>query len=425
MKKICFLVLSGIFTLGCFVAQAQTTYNSITNNSGNLTFDDPGFWQGGVAPPATCDNCTIYINTNVTIVPGHIVLQNGSLLKINGVNITVTINAYIELFDSQFIIGSNSNSIITVLLNDQMDLNGTSGVRLGNLNCYINVNNFGTPPDFNSNPINGPHDDIFNPGTKSAGIFGIFSPADVNGYLYSYVLNANGIGRSDNIYPTSDYLLNCVGGPITCNNGIVIGPAATSPEPPYGVTFQQSTVLPVQLVQFLASKNPDASVKLSWSTAQEINSSSFEVERSADQGSWDKIGSVAAKGYSSITTDYSFTDRFPLSGNGYYRLKMIDLDGKFKYSNTLVVSSDKDSRPLVIYSNPFSDQIRMKVNVSKAQNLSLTVSDMLGKTYLKQSYNAQAGENLINMVPAGAASGVYILHIQGSTYEQTVKLVKH
>jgi hypothetical protein len=50
---------------------------------------------------------------------------------------------------------------------------------------------------------------------------------------------------------------------------------------------------------------------------------------------------------------------------------------------------------------------------------------MLGKTYLKQSYNAQAGENLINMVPAGAASGIYILHIQGSTYEQTVKLVKH
>jgi hypothetical protein len=103
---------------------------------------------------------------------------------------------------------------------------------------------------------------------------------------------------------------------------------------------------------------------------------------------------------------------------------MIDLDGKFKYSNTLVVNSDKDSRPLVIYSNPFSDQIRMKVSVSKAQNLFLTVSDMLGKTYLKQSYNAQAGENLINMVPSGAASGIYILHIQGSTYEQTVKLVK-
>ena len=88
------------------------------------------------------------------------------------------------------------------------------------------------------------------------------------------------------------------------------------------------------------------------------------------------------------------------------------------------MSADKDSRPLVIYSNPFSDQIRVKVNVSRGQNLVLTVSDIIGKTYLKQSYSAQAGDNLINLAPAGAASGMYVLHIQGNTYDQTVKLVK-
>ncbi|MDP4214198.1 MAG: T9SS type A sorting domain-containing protein, partial [Bacteroidota bacterium] len=61
---------------------------------------------------------------------------------------------------------------------------------------------------------------------------------------------------------------------------------------------------------------------------------------------------------------------------------------------------------------------------ARSQNLTLTVSDIIGKTYLKQSYNAQAGDNLINLVPNGAAGGMYVLHIQGDTYEQTVKLVK-
>jgi hypothetical protein len=306
-------------------------------------------------------------------------------------------------------------------------MNGSTVVRLANINSSISTANLD-----GHGPIIGPNVDYGHTST-SPGLFYVLS-GPINGYDFSVVLSSLYIGTAipppsggdpGGEYSGSLYTFNCDdGGPNDCIPGNVYGPAMTSVLNPYGTVFGPAATLPVDLVQFLATKNPDASVKLSWSTAQEINSSSFEVERSADQGSWDKIGSVAAKGYSSITTDYSFTDRFPLSGNGYYRLKMIDLDGKFKYSNTLVVNSDKDSRPLVIYSNPFSDQIRMKVSVSKAQNLFLTVSDMLGKTYLKQSYNAQAGENLINMVPSGAASGIYILHIQGSTYEQTVKLVK-
>ena len=353
-----------------------------------------------------------------------IVLNGGTILKVNGA-VTLTINTYLELFDTQVIIGSDLSTVATVLLNDQADLNGTSSIQLGNINCSINANNNGVPPTFTSNPINGPHADFFSAATKSSGIFGIFTPADGNGYTYSYVLNPNGIGKSNNPYPTSDYLFNCGGAsPNVCANGFVYGPATTSLQAPYGVTFQPSATLPVQLVQFLATKNADASIKLSWATSQEINSSSFEIERSADQGEWQNIGSVKAKGYSSTTANYSFTDQLPEPGNNYYRLKMVDLDGKFKYSQVVSVTGKKDGRTLVIYSNPFSDQIRMKVNVSKAQNLSLTVTDIIGKTYLKQSYNAQAGDNLINLVPAGAARGMYILHIQGNTYEQTVKLAK-
>ncbi|MFI5195192.1 MAG: T9SS type A sorting domain-containing protein [Chitinophagales bacterium] len=438
MKKFYLLILTVVFLSFSLVTQAQV-YSSILSNPSFYTLDDGRFWQGGVAPTNPCTGCTITINANVTVVPDNHtssdpvdaagapalndVKLNGCTLRVNG-NVTLTINTYIEFFDTQVVIGSDASTSATLVLNDQADLNGTSTVQLGNINCAINTNNTGTAPLFTPNPIHGPHADFFSPATKSAGIFGIFTPADVNGYTYSYTLNGNGIGKSAKQFNTK-YLINCDGATTNvCAAGWVYGPALTSLDPTYGVIFGQSATLPVVLVQFLATKNPDATIKLSWATAQEINSSSFDVERSADQGSWEKIGSVKAKGYASTTSNYTFTDQFPLAGNGYYRLKMIDLDGKYEYSKVVFVTSDNISQPLVVYSNPFSDQIRVKVNVDRSQNLTLVVSDLIGKTYLKQSYHAQAGDNLINLAPTGAASGMYVLHIEGNTYDQTVKLAK-
>ena len=147
------------------------------------------------------------------------------------------------------------------------------------------------------------------------------------------------------------------------------------------------------MAQFIASKQSNGSVKLSWTTSQEVNAGYYDVERSGDQTGWTKIGSVKAKGNSTIATNYSLNDNVPLDGTGYYRLKMVDLDGKYVYSKTVSVSADKNNVPLVIYNNPFTDLIRIKVNVSRAQNLTMTVSDMLGKTYIKQVTTGAGGEN--------------------------------
>ncbi len=192
----------------------------------------------------------------------------------------------------------------------------------------------------------------------------------------------------------------------------------------YGVIFGSTVTLPVQLVQFIATKNDDGSVRVSWATSQEQNSDFYGVERSGDQTDWTSIGTVKAKGFSSTTSNYFLTDKSPLSGTGYYRLKMVDLDGKFKYSPTVAVTTSENSPPLVIYSNPFFDQIRLKINLSRPQNLMMTVSDMQGKTYITQSYQAQSGDNFVNIQPSVTASGMYILRIQGDTYSQTVKLEK-
>jgi hypothetical protein len=438
MKKFYIPVFTAVFLLISFFSQAQVTYTSIATNPGNFTLDDARFWVGA-QPPNPCNNCIIKILSDVTMVQNGFssdvthncggctflndVVLNGSSINLYGAT-TFSINTYLELFNTNITIGNDPVSSEYIKLNDQVDLNGTSTVQLANNLTTVDATDLG------ASTVIGPHDDFFNPGFKSPGLFARIPP-DVNGYDYTWTLDQNGLGRSTAQYTPSGqnhYVLNCspfvAGSPNTCADGLVFGPAITTADPTFGTIFIGSTTLPVVLVQFLATRNDDGSVRVSWATSQEQNSSHYDVERSGDQAGWTALGTVKAKGYSSTTTNYTFTDKSPLDGTGYYRLKMVDLDAKFIYSKTVSVTADKNSVPLVIYNNPFTDQIRLKVNVSRLQNLVLTVSDMLGRTYINQSYQAQPGDNFVNLQPNTGGSGMYILRIQGDSYNQTVKLEK-
>jgi hypothetical protein len=461
MKKFYFPIFAALFLLTSFLSQAQV-YNSIsTNNVTHYTLDDPRFWGGTpldltVVPPNTCTGCTISIFSDVTVVPhngglaanggiptsslvpgandpslDHITLVN-STVNLYG-NTTLTLNSYLTLTNSSITIGNNPTSIETIVVNDQVDFDAASLLRLSNDNTLIDASSTSLP---GKTTILGPYDEIGNLGFKAAGLYSLF----LIGGSYTQTLEVNAIGSVNGQYfaPGGEpyYTINCKPTVPTaahdCNFGLIYGPTITQnvssitdpPDATFGVLFAQSTTLPVVLVQFLATKEDDGSVKLSWSTSQELNAGYYDVERSGDQAAWTKIGSVKAKGYSSTTTNYSFTDKQPIDGNGYYRLKMTDLDGKFKYSKTVSVSLKTDTRPLVVYNNPFSDMIRLKVNVSRAQNLTMTVSDMLGKTYINQSYHAQTGDNLVNLPSSITSHGMYVLRIHGESYDQTVKLQK-
>ncbi len=441
MKKFYIPILAVYFILVSVETKAQV-FNSISSNPSNFTLDDGNFWVGGVAPGNPCNNCTINIFASVTMVQNGFssvpayntclpvcnflndVVLNGGSINLFGSTI-LTINTYLELFNTTITLGNNPVSPEYIKINDQVDLNGTSSIVLANNLTTLDATDVG------ASTIAGPHDDFFNPGVKSPGLFAIITP-DVNGYDYTWTLDQGGLGSSTNQYQPAPgvfhYILNCapqvVGSPNSCGDGFIFGPAKTSLDPTFGVIFIQSTTLPVDLVQFLALKNGDGSVKLIWATSQEVNAGYFDIERSGDQSAWTKIGSVKAVGNSSTASNYSYIDRLPVDGTGYYKLKMVDLDGKFKYSKTVAVTVETDSRPLVIYSNPFSDMIRLKINVSRGQNLTMTVSDMLGKTYINQIYHAQSGDNLVNLPSSISSHGVYILRIYGESYDQTVKLQK-
>ncbi len=127
-----------------------------------------------------------------------------------------------------------------------------------------------------------------------------------------------------------------------------------------------SNPLPISLLQFKGSKKEN-DVLLDWLTAAEINNEYFEIERSIDNTNFSNIGKVNSnKINSNMLEKYSFTDTDPLKGENYYRLKQVDVDGKFTYSKSIMVyfediSSAKHNNFFTIYPNPTSkDNINIK-----------------------------------------------------------------
>jgi hypothetical protein len=120
------------------------------------------------------------------------------------------------------------------------------------------------------------------------------------------------------------------------------------------IVIDHSASLPVKLISFVARKTASRKVQLNWITATEINNDRFEIERSADNKTFERIGEVMGNVNTTSVSAYEFTDIQPLSLN-YYRLKQVDKDGRFTYSTIRVVDLNKnayESASLSVYPNP-------------------------------------------------------------------------
>lgn len=111
--------------------------------------------------------------------------------------------------------------------------------------------------------------------------------------------------------------------------------------------------LPVELVSFSGYHDNNVNF-LNWNTASELNTDRFEIEKATQPQQWINIGSVQAAGNSNIPRTYTFSDIHPAIGDNYYRLKMMDLDGSFKYSNVIniPVSEVPNNGFISIFPNP-------------------------------------------------------------------------
>ena len=187
-------------------------------------------------------------------------------------------------------------------------------------------------------------------------------------------------------------------------------------------------VFPIELTSFTASV-VENKVLLNWSTATEINNYGFVVERRFEsaKSNWEKIGSVPGSGNSNSPKAYSFADNYTLtSGKYFYRLKQIDIDGSFNYSNEILAEISKP----VSYSlnqnfpNPFNPETKISFSIKDAGNVSLIIYNVLGeevRTILNEF--KEAGSYTLNFNAAGLNSGVYFYRLQANNYSEIKKMI--
>ena len=193
-------------------------------------------------------------------------------------------------------------------------------------------------------------------------------------------------------------------------NGTVQGPASASALRASPV-FQNGT-LPVKLAEFKVTGKATG-VTLSWKTSAELNSSHFDIERSGDSKIWSTQGSVQAAGNISVDQNYSFTDASPNSGTNHYRLKIVDIDGKFDYSVIKSVSFSSSALNVVAGPNPASSYLNINVSAPGNEPFRLRLINRSGQVVLDQKY--AASDNRLQLSVSNYADGTYFLEVTNSS----------
>ncbi len=186
---------------------------------------------------------------------------------------------------------------------------------------------------------------------------------------------------------------------------------------PIWYTRNDAAILPVKLSTFAVQKI-DTKAKIYWTTEQEINSSKFVVERSIDGKTWENIATVNAAGNSSTRSEYYVTDYSPRKGVNYYRLKQIDLDGKFEYSNIRTAIFNVPYN-VIVTPNPAVDFINVVINKSDNKNIKIQIADISGKIIR----NIVTNQSYTTISTNGIAKGMYLVKVIDEKIVTTQKIV--
>jgi hypothetical protein len=183
--------------------------------------------------------------------------------------------------------------------------------------------------------------------------------------------------------------------------------------------------LPVVLTGLKGAYNKGVA-NLTWGTQQEQNSSHFEVERSNDGVSFSLLGKIVAAGNSSKELSYKFDDVKANAGSNYYRLKMVDKDGRYEYSNTVLLNvSIKGFNITGIYPSPFADRVNISISSENASTGSVRLMDNTGKVVAQQNIQIKKGITSITLDNLGRlAKGFYIAEVTSGETVVTQKIMK-
>ena len=190
------------------------------------------------------------------------------------------------------------------------------------------------------------------------------------------------------------------------------------------VANKNNIVLPLTLLDF-SGKLLNKTAALNWKTDNEINTLSFDIERSKDARNFTTVGNVPAANTSGVHV-YNFIDA-NISSLGspvvYYRLKTKDINNSFTYSNIVPIAiAGKET--VSIYPNPVINKADIIINLSNAENIVANIFDNTGKLIKTEQWNLASGSNAISIDLSSIAKGVYYLQLKGNRTNERKRFVK-
>ena len=189
----------------------------------------------------------------------------------------------------------------------------------------------------------------------------------------------------------------------------------------FRVYINQFVALPTSVLN-LNGKNIGGFNQLKWTVNEEVNTTKYEVERSLNGRDFESVGTVFAAG----RTDYDFADNIAgLRSSAYfYRIRIIDDNGDYRYSNVLRLGITVDAQLVKVAPNPFTDKLRLQIGSSQRESLRVSLTDVTGRMVLNRVVNVQSGMNAVEIANIGQlANGIYMLRVSGEfgTYTERIQ----
>jgi riboflavin synthase len=203
-----------------------------------------------------------------------------------------------------------------------------------------------------------------------------------------------------------------------------------------GDTITQNVALPVNLLTFTAQKKAKV-VELNWRTSSENNNKGFDVERSFDATTFEKLGFVNGNGTTNQISNYNFNDvtynRMGMNGSTvpsviYYRLKQLDFNGRFEYSPVVAVNNQTTAQQAVVMNaspNPFQAGFELNINSKKETEATVEIFDAFGKRVANKTVHLVQGETFFSFEQASEwKAGMYFIVLWVDDERQTLRIVR-
>ncbi|MFN8289283.1 MAG: PQQ-dependent sugar dehydrogenase [Chitinophagaceae bacterium] len=273
---------------------------------------------------------------------------------------------------------------------------------------------------------------------------GVGQPVGIRLYISKAEFDALDLDPAGNVSAISDLKILKNSDPISSAVGqttTVITPTASGQFDSQGYYIQgtissfssfyfaaNNIVLPVDLISFTGSLQSNGSALLKWKTANEVNTADFVVERSLNAVNFTAIGSTAAIGSGNNVTNYTFNDPEASRQNTpviYYRLRINDNDGAFKYSNIIALALKDITGKVTVAPNPVSTIARVTISAPADGQVQYKVTEITGRTLQQGSLIVKKGvPQVFSIDMSNMPAAVYSLNVTGAGMNTNVKLQK-